>query len=805
MSGLLQDLRYALRQLRRSPGFTAVAVLTLALGIGANTAMFSIIHGVLLKPLPFRDPARLVLARCTFGDAINPLVSAPDYYDYREQANDFEGFSAVFPIPLKTTVTGDAEPERATFTYVAHDLFQTLGVAPAAGRWFTPEEGRLGAPDVVMVSDHFAQRRFGSFRKAVRTSLTMDGKPHEVVGVMPAGFHFLDDVDAWVPMRRGEAVAGAPRQFHNWLIVGRLRPGVSREGAQRQVDVVSKRLEGEYPASNATKALRLDPLQSALAEQQTPQLLVLMAAVGLVLLIACANVAGLLLARGSVRRPELAMRAALGASRARIAGQLLVESVTLALLSSVLGVALAFWLQRLLPIVIGLNDPNGAPRGMDWQVLLFALALSVLTGVLFGGAPALRGSSSHLIQDLAAGARTTDTKTRMSLRSALVVGQVAVSLTLLIGAGLLIRSFVHLAGTDPGFEIEHLLTGEVQLPAAQYADRNSRIQFFDRLRDDLAAIHGVKGVGFTNHLPIRDVGGDLPAWDADHPPEKLAYLRTAYSRIVLPGYFDAVHIPLRIGRDFGRSDSDKAPLTMVINERTARTLFPNRNPLGRRVSVDRGGPQPTTFEVVGVVGDVRLNSVGDDVPMTMYMSYYQFPDTTLRFAIRTDQDSELITQNVRRLVLARDRTVPVENLVSMENLIGDSLVPQRTIAATLTLFATVALMLACIGLYGVLAYSVTRRTHEIGVRMALGASRHEVLRLVLNQGMTLALIGMAVGVVAAFGLTRLLSDMLFGIAPNDPATFAAVPVLLTLVAALACTIPARRAAKVDPMVALRYE
>jgi putative ABC transport system permease protein len=802
---LLQDARYGLRQLRRNPGFTAVAALTLALGIGANTAVFSIIHATLLKPLPFRDPARLVLASATFGGTPNPMASAPDYYDYREQADRFEGFSAVFPFAQKTTVTGGAEPERVSFIYVAHDLFRTLGVAPAAGRWFTPEEGLAGGPPVVMVSERFAQRRFGAPRNAVGASLAVDGKPFTVVGVMPASFHLLNDVDVWAPMRRGESVAGAPRQFHNWLIVARLKPGVSIASAQRQVDVISKRLEQQYPASNTSKALRLDPLQAALAGPQTPRLFLLMGAVGLVLLIACANVAGLLLARGSVRRSELAVRAALGASRARIAGQLLVESVTLALLSGVLGVALAFWLNRLLPLLTGLSDPGTASKGLDWPVLLFALALSILAGALFGVAPALRGSSRLLAQDLLSGTRTTGTMAGTSLRGALVVGQLAVSLVLLVGAGLLIRSFARLAATDLGFDVQHLLTGEIQLLAEQYPDPNQRIQFFDGLREDLAVIPGVKAVGFISQLPIRNPANNVPAWDADHPPANPADQRTAYRRIVLPGYFDAVRIPLLFGRDFGKGDREHAPLTMVINEEMARTLFAERNPLGRRVSVDMGGPQPATFAVVGVVGNARLNFVGDSARMAMYLSYYQFPQATLRFAIRTEQEPESITRSVRRLVLARNHDIPVENLISMQRLIGDSLVPQQVSAIVVTLFAVVALLLACVGLYGVLAYSVSQRTHEIGLRMALGAERRDVLKLIVGQGFTLTLFGVGIGIVGAVAVTRLLAGLLYGVKPTDPATFFAVGLLLSSVALLACYIPARRAAKVDPMVALRYE
>jgi putative ABC transport system permease protein len=804
---LLQDLRYGLRQLRRNPGFTAVAVITLALGIGANTAVFSTIHATLLKPLPFPDPARLVLARATFGGDLDPWVSAPDYYDHREQSDCFEGLSAVFPFALKATVTGGAEPERVSFTYVAHDFFRTLGVAPAAGRWFTPEEGVAGGSPVVMVSERFAQRRFGAPRNAVGASLAVDGKPYTVNGVMPSTFRSLNDVDVWAPMRRGESVAGAPRQFHNWLIVGRLKPGVSIASAQRQVNVVSKRLEQQYPASNTSEALRLDPLQAALAGPQTPRLFLLMGAVGLVLLIACANVAGLLLARGSVRRSELAVRAALGASRARIAGQLLVESVTLALLSGVLGVALAFWLNRLLPLVTGLRDPGSTPKGLDWPVLLFALALSILTGVLFGAVPALRGSSRLLAQDLLSGTRTTGTLAGTTLRGVLVVGQLSVSLVLLVGAGLLMRSFAHLAANDLGFDVQHLLTGEIQLPEAQYPDPNQRIQFFDGLREDFAAVPGVKAVGFISQLPIRNPYNNVPAWDTDHPPTDPdpANRPSVHVRIVLPGYFDAVRIPLLSGRDFGKGDREHAPLTMVINEEMARTLFAGRTPLGRRVSVDMGGPQPITFEVVGVAGNARLNFVGDSAPMAMYLSYYQFPQETLRFAIRTDQEPESITRSVRRTVLGRNHDIPVENLISMERLIGDSLVPQQVSAIMVALFAVVALLLACIGLYGVLAYSVSQRTHEIGLRMALGAERRDVLKLIVGQGFTLTLFGVGIGIVGAVAAMRLLADLLYGVKPTDLLTFTAVSLLLTAVALLASYIPARRATKVDPMVALRYE
>jgi predicted permease len=456
-------------------------------------------------------------------------------------------------------------------------------------------------------------------------------------------------------------------------------------------------------------------------------------------------------------------------------------------------------------LVTGLGDSISTPKGLDWPVLLFALALSVLAGVFFGVAPALRSSSLNLVEDLAPGSRATSAKAGSSLRGALVVGQVAISLVLLVGAGLLIRSLARLSDTNPGFDVHHLVTGEIQLLASEYPKPNQRAQFFDGLREDFAAIPGVKGVGFICHLPLRDPYGNWPAWDTAHPPADPADRPLAHKRIVLPGYFDAVRIPLFSGRDFVQGDRESAPLTMVINQLMARKLFAGRNPLGQRVSVDLGGPQPAVFEVVGVVGNARVNFIGDNAPMTMYVSYYQFPQATLGFAIRTDQDPQSIAQTVRRLVAARNRDIPVEKLVSMKEIIGESLAPQQVTAVTLTAYALVALLLASIGLYGVLAYSVSQRTHEIGIRMTLGAERRDVLRLVVGQGLILILMGLGIGIVGALGLTRFLSSMLYGVTPNDPITFVSTAVLLAAVGLLATYIPARRASKVDPMVALRYE
>jgi putative ABC transport system permease protein len=806
----MQDLRYAMRALLRNPAFAIVVIVTLALGIGANTAMFSLIHATLLKPLPFKDPGRLVLASSTFGGNINPWTSQPDYYDYRDQSASFERLAATSPEAFRLFVVTREQPERAAVMVATADLFATLGVEPVAGRWFAAEEGKAGAPYVVMISSGLATRRFGGAREAIGQTLTIQmGMPRgnmtaTVVGVMPAGFRLLDDADLWMPIREGENDGPQTRQFHNWLLIGRLKPGITLAQARQDVDIISSRLQRQFPDFDRGLGLLLEPLQRGLARDQTPGLFVLMAAVGMVLLIACANAAGLLMARGTVRRPELALRAALGASRARIASQLLTESLVMAFLSGLLGLALAIWLQRLLPIVAGLAPLGIQIGGLATPVLCFALAATMATGLLFGLAPALRAAAPDLACDLAHNTRATGTRAGTRLRSALVVGQVAVSLALLIGAGLLIRSFARLAAVDPGFDARNVMTGEIQLPDTKYPEAERQVQFFESLQEDLAAIPGVTAVGFIDRLPIRHPYGNPPMWAADHPPQDPSQRTTADLRSVLPGYFEAVRIPLLSGRDIAKADRASKPNVTVINERMARTLFPGVNPIGKIVMV-AGNEKPVAYEIVGIVGDARIDSIGQNPRMAMYASFYQFPRMMWRFAVRSRLNPEVLKNAIRQRVAAHDRDVTVERLDPMEQVIGESLVSQRVTTVTLTMFSGVALLLASLGLYGVLSYYVAQRTREIGVRMAIGADTRSVLALVLGRSARMVLPGLAIGVAASLAGARLIQDLLFEVRPADPMTFVGVVFCLGAVAFLASTVPAWRAARIDPIRALKIE
>jgi putative ABC transport system permease protein len=800
-STFLQDVRYALRNLAKSPGFSVLVVLILAVGIGANVAMFSTMNQALVRPLPYAEPDHLVFGRATFSDRLNPLASAYDYYDYRERNNVFESLSTVLFSTIDMTVTGGDEPERVAGTYTSWELFRTLGVNPESGRHFTAGEGEPGGPDVVMISNGYWQRRFGGSHEAAGQTLTVNGTSQIIVGVMPADFHFMHRADIWLPMRRDGPMADA-RRWHNWLLVGRLKPNIGLERAQADVDVISAQLASEYPETNRDKALLLTNLHDSLVEEYRTSLFLLMAAVGLVLLIACGNVAGLLLARGSARSSEMSIRAALGASVQRLMRQLLTESVVTAGAAGILGIALAVGFQKLILQFLPMDLPGMGELGVSGSMLSFAVVLSTATGLVFGILPALRATRLNVVENIKSGARATDSG-GSRFRSSLVVIQVAISVVLLIGSGLLIRSFSSLRSVHPGFEANGLLTAEIRLTQAEYSEPEDRINFYATLMADVGAIPGVTSAGLINQLPIRDPGNNIYVHAADDPPADRNDRDVAYRRAVYPGYFDAMGIPLLRGRVVERSDIGESPPILVINETMARTLFPNQDPLGRQVVVDLG--EDVSFEVVGVVGDVRMNAPRYNPDLAMYGSYFQQPYYRMRIAVRTATDPASIAPELRNAVWSQDRDIPVAELSTMSELIARSVADDRIMAISLSLFAAVAMSLAAIGLYGVLAYYVSKRIHEIGIRVALGAGTRDIVGLVMNRGLRLVATGIVLGLVGAFWSTRLIQQMLFGVEPTDLTTFTAVSVCFAVVAVIACLVPAWRALRVDPLLALQAE
>jgi putative ABC transport system permease protein len=801
MMALWQDIRYGARSLFRARGFSIVVVLILAVGIGANVAMFSIIDSAMLRPVTFPEPERLMLGRATVNGGLNPLVSAQDYWDYRDLSTSFESLEAYVGFTNSYTITGIAEPERIAGLLVTVGLFPTLGVNPQLGRHFAVEEGLEGAPDVVIISYGYWQRRFGGSPEAVGSTLIVDGDPYTIVGVMPAGFRIGFDAEFWLPMRPDSPFTQY-RRWHNWLLVGRLEAGVDLEGAQSEVDVISAQLEAQYPDSNTGKALLLTDLREAVVEGYRSSLLLLMGAVALVLLIACANVAGLLLARGSARRAELSLRAALGASGPRLMRQLLTESLVLAVIGGIAGTVSAGWLQHLLVRPASLGLPNALSADISGTALGFALLISLATGLLFGTLPALRLARRDVVEDLQSAARTTDAG-GAKFRSALVVAQVAITIMLLIGAGLLIRSFARVTGVDPGFDSANLLTAELRLTGGEYSELDRRIQFFSDLRERLQAIPGVEGVAIADRLPVRDPGNWLITYAADNPPLDPADMRGAPFRVVMPGFHATMGIPLLAGRGIEATDAGDAPLVALISRSTAERLFPQESPIGQRIAVDFDGP--TEFEVVGVSEDVHLFSLADQPTEVVYASYYQIPYSLMRIAVRTAGEPRSISATLRDAVWSLDRDIAIARIVTMDEVLASSVDRYHVMALSLAAFAGIAVLLASIGLYGVLAYYVTRRHHEIGVRVALGAGNGAIIELVLKRGIALVAVGLAIGLVAAFGLTRLLQGMLFNTAPTDPATFLSVSALFALVGLAACLIPAWRALRVDPVVVLQAE
>ena len=804
MSAFMQDVRYAARTLSRAPGFTAVVIIILAIGIGANVAMFSIADAVMLRSLPFPDADRLILGRTTYDGQVAWNVSSPDYYDFRDQVQAFQSLAAIKSGPSPVTVTGGDEPERVPAILASVDFFPTLGIAPQLGRQFSIEEAELSAPDVTIISHGYWQRRFGGAPDVLGKTLVVNGVPNAIVGVMPAGFHFLFDVDIWGPMRDGGSATGF-RQYHNWTLVGRLKSGITVEQAQSQVDVVAVQLQEAYPESNENKGLNVSGLQGALVEFYRPMLLMLMAAIGLVLLIACGNVAGLLLARGSSRNTEMSVRAALGASGGRLARLLLTESALMAVMAGLLGIVLAILLQRLMVGFIPLDYLGISEIGVSAPMLAFATVLSLVTALIFGVAPAISAANTSPSENLKSGVRATGTGSAAKLRSGLVILQVALSVVLLIGSGLLLRSFMQLRGVDPGFNTENLLTARIGLPAAEYQDAESRIQFYEALLQDIRALPGVRSVGVTSLLPIKDSYSNIRVWDPENPPAESSERRLAEHRRVMPGYFDAMGIPILAGRDVERTDVVDAELALIVSESMARDLFPDRNPVGQQVALDWGGEDPALVRVVGVAGDVQMTSLSSEYYWQMYYSYSQSPVGTMSLAIRAQGDPAALTGAVRRALRVRDSNIPLDDVSTMEDAVSGSVSGDRVIMLTVTLYAAVAMLLAAIGLYSVLAFYVAQRIHEIGIRMALGATAGKVVQLVLQRGLILVGIGLGLGIAGAFGATRLIQQQLFNVEPTDPITFVGVGVLFAVVGFTACIIPAWRAVRLDPVETLQAE
>jgi putative ABC transport system permease protein len=802
MDTLFQDIRYGIRGFFKRPGFTAVALIALALGIGANTAIFSLVNAVLLRPLPFPESERLIWVFGNIRNGGNTASVAPgDFLDFRSQNTTFEQFAASFTFPVPVNLTGSGEPERLSATAVTGNYFQTFGVVPFMGRSFQLENEKPELSQVAVLSYALWQNRFGGDQAIVGKKVTLDAKGFEVIGVMPRDFTFPATAQLWVPINFDAGPQMKQRKAHFLRPIGRLKPGVTLAQALADTDVIARRMEELYPATNTGWSLRLVQLQEQLVGKIRPTLFILFGAVGFVLLIACANVANLLLVRAAAREKEIALRTALGAGRLRIVRQMITESVVLALMGGALGVLLAVWGVELLVKLSAGSIPSTAQVNIDLRVLAFTLGLSVLTGILFGLVPALRTSKLNLSESLKEGGRSAgEGAPRNRTRSVLVVIESAVAVVLLIGAGLLIRSFIQLQQTNPGFDAHNVLTMRVDLPREKYPKSDQTGNFFTQLESRVAGLPGVERVGLITELPLTDQRNDAPFYIEGRPPASPDQRFGTDFRFINEEYFSSLRIPLLRGRNFTEQEARQSARVVVISDLLARNYFPNEEPLGKRL-VPAFDEKP--FEIIGIVGDIRHRAMERDPYPAMYLPSIQASGMNL--VIRTQGDPASLTALVRKEVQAIDPDQPLAAVRTMGELVDRSVADARYRTALLGLLALVALVLASTGIYGVMSYLVAQRTHEIGVRMALGARRSDVLKLVVRQGMTLVVIGVALGLAGAIALTRVMASLLFGVTAKDPMTFTVVGLLLATVALVACYIPARRATKVDPLVALRYE
>jgi len=803
---LLQDVRYGARMLVKHPSFTFVAVLVLALGIGANTAIFSVVNGVLLRPLPYPEPERLVRLYEKETDAATPSerleVAPANFLDWRRQSRTLAEVAAWGEEEQALAGQEQAEPVKAAF--VSANFFAALGVQPLHGRVFTSEEDQPGRDEVALLGYGLWQRRFGGDPQLIGQRVQLDGEYYTVVGVMPAGFQYPRAAEIWTPLALNPNQTQT-REAHFLQVIARRRPEASPAQVRAEMETIAAGLEQQYPATNKNWRVNVVPLLEDEVGAVSRALLVLLGAVGLVLLIACVNVASLLIARAATRQTEMTIRAALGASRWRIVRQLLTESALLALLGGGGGLLLALWGTDALLALSPAEIPRVQQSSIDGRVLTFALAVTLVTGLLCGLIPALQAARFDLQEALKEGGRrASGSATRARIFGALVVAEMALALVVLAGAGLLARSFLRLRGVETGIETANVLTVEINLPSARYGGEDwkaQRLNFYGPVLERIKALPGVVAAGAIDSLPLS---GDQRGWTFRKEGQTLAPAErpVAGFQVATTDYFRAMGIGLRRGRAFTAADADGAPPVMIINESFARRFYPNEDPLGQRIIIRN---QPQACEIVGIVNDVRHFGPDQAAAPEMYVPYHQFVIGAVPLVVRTELEPQALIGAVTREIHAVDGEVAIGKVRTMTQMMSAALAERRFALLLLGIFASVALALAAVGLYGVMAYAVAARTHEFGIRMALGAQTRDVMQLVFKQGVALALAGVFGGLVASIALTRLMKSLLFGVSATDPLTFAGVALLLVAVALLACYIPARRATKVDPMVALRYE
>jgi predicted permease len=810
MTTFIQDVRYGLRMLAKNPGFTAVALLALALGIGANTAIFSVVNGVLLRPLPYPDPERLMMIYEKTTDFSQSSVSYPDFLDWQRENQSFTDMACFRRNEFN--FTGSGQPEHLEGEHVSASLLPVLGVNPFLGRNFLPQEDREGAGGVVILAYSLWQKRFGGDSHILGRTLTLNAKSYTVIGVLPPDFRFRRQSDLYVPLGQWDSVELRDRENHPGLhVVGRLKPGVTMAAAQAEMTSIARALAQKYPKTNAREGAAVVGMKEDMVGHIRPTLLLLLSAVGFVLLIACANVANLLLARSSARSREFAIRSALGAGRRRVVRQLLTESIMLAFGASLLGLLLASWGTRLVLAAVPDALPRSQEIGLDPYVLLFTLLVSILTGILFGLAPAFHGSKVNPQEALKEGARGSGGG-RHRAEGIFVVVEIGLAMVLLAGAGLMLQSIWRLFRVDTGFDPHHVLTTDVALSPSVMASPAGIRLAYQQLLDRVSGIPGVQSAAITSLVPLSRDDSEIAFWLGKGPQPPQDQMASTLMYIATPGYLRAMGIPLKEGRFFTDHDTLASPPVVVVDQVMAEHLFPGQDALGKQFSLMVIGP----VQIVGVTGHVKHWGLDVDdtakIRNEIYFPFLQVPDkfmseavAGLTLVLRTGPDPLSLVSAVRAQVAGPTEDQPIFDVASMEQIISDSLTERRFAMLLLIIFAATALVLAAIGIYGVMSYAVSRRTHELGLRMALGASRHEILGLVVREGMVLALAGMGIGLAAALGLTRFMTSLLYGVRPADPPTLGAVLAVLGAIAFLACYIPAWRATRVDPLVALRYE